>query len=68
MSTVTNLLPETYTIDDVDKLVSELSDRKRRLDKVPVAIQPRTAIVTESFGSMSESDRQTMSILSGSFK
>lgn len=68
MSTVINRLPETYTTDDVDKLVSELSDRKRRLNKVPVAIQPRTAIVTESLGSMSESDRQTMSILSGSFK
>lgn len=68
MSTIKNRLPETYTIDDVNQLVSELTDRKQRFNKVPVAIRPRTAIVSESFGSISESDRQTMSILSGSFK
>lgn len=59
-------LPENYTTADVDKVVSELSDRKMRLGKVPVAIQPRTVRITESLGSISEEDRQTMAILNGS--
>lgn len=65
IQTVKNNLPEKYSTADIDKVVSELSDRKMRLGKVPVAIQPRTVRITESFGSMSEEDRQTMAILSG---
>lgn len=65
IQTVKNNLPEKYSTADIDKVVSELSDRKMRLGKVPVAIQPRTVRITESFGSISEEDRQTMAILSG---
>ena len=65
---VLSQLPKSYTIEDVDKLVESISDRKRRLDKVPVSLKSRSALVLESSSGMSEADRQTMSILSGKNK
>lgn len=63
IKTVEGLLPKNYTVEDIDIVVSELSDRKHRIDKVPVAIQPRTVKLTESNFNMSEEDRQTFEFL-----
>ena len=65
VSTVKTLLPNNYTAEDVNKLVSELSSRKDRINKMPIAVQPRTAILGESLGNMTAEDAQTMTILSG---
>lgn len=58
-------LPKNYSMDDVDKVVKEFSNRRDRLNKVPVRVAPRTAIITESYprGPEYEEDMQTMSIL-----
>lgn len=64
VETVVNLLPSKFSIKDVDKVVSELSDRKLRLDKVPVAILPRNAVLAETVDStIDNSARQTMTFL-----
>ena len=62
-STVKGLLPTTFTHEDVDRVVKELSDRKARLNKVPISIQPRKVILSESLSNESPEDRQTRKFL-----
>ena len=64
-SAVRQLLPKKCTISDIDRIVNELSDRKRRFDKIPIALQPRTATLVESSmgNNMSEEDKQTYAFL-----
>ena len=61
--TLKNNLPKEYNILDVDRIVSELSDRNLRFSKLPI-VQPRTTTVrlAESVG-LSDEDAQTMEIL-----
>jgi len=62
---VRQLLPKNgYDISDIDKIVNELSDRKRRFDKLPFEVQPRTAKLLES-SYMTDEDKQTIMFLSG---
>ena len=61
--TVKQLVTNVTDLNEVDKIIFELSDRKRRLDKVPIAFQPRTARLVESSGIMSKEDMQTMAFL-----
>jgi len=63
--TVKGLLPKNYTTEDIDKIVNTLSDRARRLNKVPFMIQSKTVTLNESIG-LNEEDRQTLSFLKGS--
>lgn len=61
---VEGLLPDNYGIEDIKRVVSELSDRERRLNKVPIAIRPRSVVLSESPQTMiSEEDRQTLTFL-----
>lgn len=69
IDTVTGLLPKKYTIEDVNSIVSELSDRKDRLSKLPIGMPVRTGTVVESLsGSSTPEERQTMAILTGTIK
>jgi len=61
--TVKQLVTNVADLNEVDKIIFELSDRKRRLDKVPIAFQPRTARLVESSGIISKEDMQTMAFL-----
>jgi hypothetical protein len=61
-------LPTNYTKDEVDKKLSEMSDRKRRLGKLPIAMQPVTVRLEENVDMMSDEDRQMYTILNNSFK
>jgi len=65
--TVKGLLPVNYTTEDIDKVVNTLSDRSRRLNKVPFMIQPKTVTLNESLG-LNEEDKQTISFLRSSLK
>jgi hypothetical protein len=62
-----NALPKSYTKEDVDKKLSELSDRKRRLGKMPIAMKPVTVRLEENLNSMSDEDRQMYQILNNVF-
>lgn len=46
--TVRSRLPENYSISDVDRVVSELSDKKDRINKIPVAIPVSGISINES--------------------
>lgn len=63
--TVTRLLPENYTTEDIDKIVEELADRKRRYDALPFATLPSnpTRMVESTFTNLSPEDAQTMTFL-----
>lgn len=58
---VRSMLPSNYTIEDVDMVVEKVSDEKRRLNKLPIAIKPIS--VESSSVSVSEEDKQTMRFL-----
>lgn len=68
LSTVRSLLPENFTVEEINSVVNELSDRNDRLSKLPINVPARRAIVAESIGPASTEDRQTMAILSGTVK
>lgn len=61
ISAVLRSLPKKFNLEDINKIVSEFSDRKRRLDKVPVYLKPRSISLSESV--ISDEDRQTMEII-----
>ena len=65
LETVQNRLPNNFNLSDVDRIVSELSDRNLRFSKLPIA-QSRTKTVrlAESIG-LSDEDAQTMDMLKG---
>jgi chromosome segregation ATPase len=59
-------LPKNYSMDDVDRVVKEFANRRDRLNKMPMRVVPRTAVITESSlprPQEYEEDIQTMSIL-----
>lgn len=63
-------LPKNYSIEDIDKTVSKLADRKLRMSKVPFYIQPNTMAVNEMRSnrpSASDEEQQTMQFLEESF-
>ena len=72
ISSVSGLLPPNYTAEDIDRIVAELSDRKRRYDKLPFSMQDTgsgSVILSESFRQIpgvSDEDRQTMTFLKNS--
>ena len=59
-SKVRQMLPANYGIQDVDMIVEQLSDEKRRLSKLPIAIKP---VGFESSIGLNDEDRQTMNFL-----
>jgi len=65
LDTATGLLPKEYTVEDIDKIVGDLADRKLRLGKLPVEIRPRTAILSEGLSNITPEEKQTMSFLTG---
>lgn len=66
---VREILPKVCKISDIDRVVSELSDRKRRLDKVPIVLQPRTVALVESTSfNVTDEDKQTMAFLNAQIK
>lgn len=65
IETVSRLLPENYTADDIDKVVEEMADRKRRYDALPFATLPSnpTRVVESTLNKLSPEDEQTMTFL-----
>ena len=65
VETVTRLLPDNYTTNDIDKVVEELADRKRRYDALPFAELPSnpTRVVESTMKNLSPEDEQTMTFL-----
>lgn len=63
VETVQNLLPKSYSVKDIDKIISELVDRKDRLNKLPVVLTPTTVILNDDLNTMSEDERQTLNFL-----
>lgn len=67
LNSVMESLPKNYSVEDIDKKITELSDRRDRLNKVPIRIPARKAVITESYLQNDPSykeDQQTMTILS----
>ena len=58
---VRTMLPSNYTVEDIDRVVEKVSDEKRRLNKLPIAIQPIS--IESSSVNISDEDRQTMRFL-----
>jgi len=63
VETVQNLLPKSYSVKDIDKIISELVDRKDRLNKLPVVLTPTTVILNDDLNTISEDERQTLNFL-----
>lgn len=67
LNSVVESLPKNYSVEDIDKKVTELSNRRDRLNKIPVRIPARKAVITESYlqnDPAYKEDMQTMTILS----
>lgn len=62
IETVKRLLPKDYSIEDIDNVVNELSDRKRRYDSLPFTITQQNVRIVEN-ANLSEEDKQTMTFL-----
>lgn len=61
-------LPKNCTTDDIDRVVTEFANRRDRLNKVPVSVSPRRAVISESTmhdSITSPEASQTMTILNG---
>lgn len=56
-------LPKNYSIEDIDRVVSKLADRKLRISKVPYVIQPNSITINEMNSSMSSEESQTIAFL-----
>lgn len=62
-------LPKSYSIEDIDKVVEKLADRKQRLSKVPFVIQPNSITINEVRSSnASPEEYQTMTFLENASK
>lgn len=64
VNNVKGMLPNNFTIEDVDRIVSEMSDRKRRLDKLPFTLNTQSIpIRLEESLNVSDEDSQTLRFL-----
>lgn len=61
-------LPNNYSIEDIDNVVSKLADRKLRISKVPIAIQPNSITINEMRTNISPEEAQTIAFLEGTNK
>ena len=63
---VKSMLPNNFSIDDVDKVVESLSERQRRFDSLPLSMKPISARVVEqkSSGNVSNSNSFVVKALS----
>ena len=71
VETVKTLLPKEYTLQDINRVVEELADRKRRYDTLSFVVPNNTAKVVESMSeirNMSPEDKQTMVFLESACK
>lgn len=59
-SKVRQMLPKNYTIEDIDVVVEKVSDEKRRMNRLPINLNP---VAFESSVGLSDEDEQTMSFL-----
>lgn len=59
---VSERISKNSSIEDIDKLIAEMSDQNRRIAKVPVLLQPTTAKLTES-SKPNNNDMQTIEFL-----
>ena len=44
---VMSMLPNNFTISDVDKIIESLSDKQRRFDSLPISVSPISARIVE---------------------
>lgn len=69
---VMKILPESYSISDIDSAVSKISDRSDRMSRMPISIPVSDMSVsypvTESFSKSSDEDDQTKAIVEGMLK
>lgn len=68
LDTVRELLPRGYTITDIDRVVGEMADRKRRYDALPFAIPGNITKIVENRSNLSDEDKQTMTFLESACK
>lgn len=56
-------LPQSYTTEDIDKVVSELAAKQDRINKLPIAVPKRASIKLSEVRKYSEEDAQTMRMI-----
>ena len=62
---VLNNLPENYTISDIDMVVEKISDEQRRLNMMPMTLEPISVKLENISGDVDPEYQQTMKLLEG---